>query len=61
MELLETFENYKDARSYAREQRQNTDNDPQDTFKVMFAENPLDAEEKLSEFREKPIVKEWEK
>ena len=61
MELLETFENYKDARSYAREQRQNADNDPQDTFKVMFADNPLDAEEKLSEFREKPIVKEWEK
>ena len=61
MELLETFENYKDARNYAREQRQNTDNDPQDTFKVMFADNPLDAEEKLSEFREKPIVKEWEK
>jgi len=61
MELLETFENYKDARNYAREQRQNADNDPQDTFKVMFADNPLDAEEKLSEFREKPIVKEWEK
>ena len=61
MELLDTFENYKEARTYAREQRQNADNDPQDTYKVMFADNPLDAEEKLSEFREKPIVKEWEK
>ena len=59
--LLEAFENYKDARNYARDQRQNADSDSQDTFKVMFAETPLDAEEKLSEFREKPIVKEWEK
>jgi len=61
MELLDTFANYKEARTYAREQRQNADNDPQDTFKVIFADNPLDAEEKLSEFREKPIMKEWEK
>jgi len=61
MELLGDYENYKEARSFAREQRQDPGNDPHDTFKVIFAENPLDAEEKLSEFREKPIVKEWEK
>lgn len=61
MDLLGDFENYKDARNFARDQRQIPENDPLDTFKVIFAENPLDAEEKLSEFREKPIVKEWEK
>lgn len=61
MDLLADFENYKEARAYAREQRQDPASDPQDTFKVIFADNPLDAEEKLSEFREKPIVKEWEK
>ena len=61
MELLESFENYKDARNYARTQRQDGSNDPQDTFKVIFADNPLDAEEKLSELRDKPIMKEWEK
>jgi len=61
MELLESFDNYKEARNFVREQRQNADSDTQDTYKVIFAENPLDAEEKLSEFREKPIVKEWEK
>ena len=61
MELLGDYENYKEARSFARELRQDPDNDPQDTFKVIFADNPLDAEEKLSEFREKPIMKEWEK
>ncbi len=61
MELLNEFENYKDARNFAREQRQNPDNNPLDTFKVLFADNPLDAEEKLAEVREKPIMKEWEK
>ncbi len=61
MELLNEFENYKDARNFARDQRQNPDNDPSDTFKVLFADNPLDAEEKLAEVREKPIMKEWEK
>ncbi len=61
MELLQVFDNYKDARSFTREQRQDTSNSPQDTFKVIFADNALDAEEKLAEFREKPIMKEWEK
>ena len=61
MEMDEEFETYKEARNFAREQRQNPDNDPQDTFKVIFAENALDAEEKLGEKREQPILKEWEK
>ncbi len=61
MDLLGDFENYKEARSFARDQRQDPANDPLDTIKVIFADNPLDAEEKLSEFREKPIMKEWEK
>jgi hypothetical protein len=61
MNLLGDYESYKEARNYAREQRQDPSNDPQDTFKVIFANNPLDAEEKLAEVREKPIVKEWEK
>lgn len=61
MDLLNEFENFKDARNFAREQRQNPAHDPQDTFKVIFADNALDAEEKLSEFREQPIMKEWEK
>ncbi len=61
MELLDSFDHYKEARHCAREQRQNANSNDQETYKVIFAENALDAEEKLSEFREKPIVKEWEK
>jgi len=61
MELLNEFENYKEARNFARDQRQDPNSDSQDTFKVIFADNPLDAEEKLAEFREQPILREWEK
>ena len=61
MELLNEFESYKEARNFAREQRQNPEYEATDTFKVIFADNPLDAEEKLSEVREQPILKEWEK
>lgn len=61
LEMLEEFESYKEARQYARDQRQNPDSDPQDVFKVIFADNPLDAEEKLGEVREQPILREWEK
>ena len=61
MELINEFETYKEARNFAREQRQNPGNDAIDAYKVIFADNPLDAEEKLSEVREQPILKEWEK
>ncbi|MCU7834902.1 MAG: hypothetical protein KZQ83_06550 [gamma proteobacterium symbiont of Taylorina sp.] len=66
MELLNEFENYKQARNFAREYRikeqdKNPAQESTDIFKVIFADNPLDAEEKLSEVREQPILKEWEK
>ena len=37
------------------------DEDVDNTYKVIFAENTLDAEEKLTEIREQPILREWEK
>ena len=60
MEQLAEFENFKDARNHAREKRQEADSSD-NTFKVIFADNTLDAEEKLAEVREQPIMKEWEK
>ena len=39
---------------------QNSPDNP-DMFKIVFAENELEAELMLSEKREKPILKEWEK
>jgi len=61
MEQLEEFENYKEARNHARTLRAEGNQQEGEIFKVIFAENTLDAEEKLSEFREKPILREWEK
>ena len=62
MEQLSEYDNYKEAREYARSQRiENNDDTSDATYKVIFAENSLDAEEKLTEIREQPIVRSWEK
>ena len=61
LELLEDFEKFKDAKNLAKEQRQQTDADTGIIYKVVFAENNFDAEEKLQEHREETIIREWEK
>ena len=61
LELLENFENYKDAKQLVKQARIDQDADDQATFKVMFAETELEAEEKLMQHREETIVREWEK
>ena len=60
LEQLKEFEKFKDAKNFAKEQRQQ-DTDSGNTYKVIFAENNLDAEEKLQEQREETILREWEK
>ena len=60
LELLETHDNFKDAKKSVKQKRIEQD-DEQATFKVMFAETELEAEEKLMEHREETIVREWEK
>ena len=61
LELQDSFENYKDAKTMVKQKRVEQAPDDQATFKVMFAETELEAEEKLMEHREEPIVREWEK
>lgn len=61
MKQLQEFSSYKQARDYARDQRSKQPSESKDLFKVIFAENTLEAEEKLNEFREAPILTEWEK
>ena len=61
LELIKTFESFKDAKNFAREMRIKNSTDNPDMFKIVFAENELEAELMLSEKREKPILKEWEK
>ena len=61
LQPLEEFEKFRDAKNFAKEKRQQAD--PQDgiTYKVIFAESEIDAEEKLQEQREETILREWEK
>lgn len=61
IEPLADFEKFKDAKNFAKEKRQQEDVDSGNTFRVIFAENTIEAEEKLQEQREESIVKEWEK
>lgn len=61
LELLKTFEAFKDAKTFAREQRMSQSSSDKATIKVMFADNQLQAEELLMEKRDKPIVMEHEK
>ncbi len=61
LEPLAEFEKFKEAKNFAKEKRQQEGTDSGNTFKVIFAENNIEAEEKLQEQREESIVKEWEK
>ena len=61
LELISQFENFKEAKNYAREKRTELPEDSAETIKIMFADNQLLAEEQLLEHREKPILMEHEK
>lgn len=61
LEPLEDFEKFKDAKNFAKEKRQQENAEDGNIYKVIFAENSIDAEEKLQEQREDTILREWEK
>lgn len=61
IEQLKDFEKFKDAKNFAKEKRQQETAESGNIYKVIFAENNIEAEEKLQEQREETIVREWEK
>ena len=61
LELIDTFDSFRDAKNFAKTQRAQQAEDEHATIKVMFADNQLLAEEQLLAFREKPVVMEHEK
>ncbi len=61
LEKIQQFDSFKDAKQYARGLRAKMTESDSHTFKVMFAGSELEAEEKLMEKREQPILREWEK
>ena len=60
LELLATHDTYREAKQQARSLRAEAAEDDF-TYKIMFAENELSAEEQLLEKREKPVLMEHER
>jgi hypothetical protein len=61
LEKIEQYDSFKEARQLARSLRAGMSDNDNYTVKVMFADSELEAEEKLMEKREQPILREWEK
>lgn len=61
LEKIDDFDSFKEAKNFVKEKRAGQDNSNPVTYKIIFADNPLQAEERLQEQREAPILREWEK
>jgi 16S rRNA U516 pseudouridylate synthase RsuA-like enzyme len=61
LEKLEQHDSFKEAKARARTMRASIGEGDDHQIKVMFADTELEAEEKLMEKREAPILREWEK
>lgn len=61
LELIEKFDEFKQAKKFIREKRSEAGLDNRATIKMIFAEDELEAEQRLREPREAPILREWEK
>ena len=61
LELQDSFDVYKEAKTLARNMRPELQSGDPTIIKIIFANDQLEAEQRLTEVREKPILKEWEK
>lgn len=60
LELIESFDHYRDARALARDRR-GKPLERGEEIKIIFAADQNEAETRLREVREAPVLKEWEK
>ena len=58
---IETFETYKEAKALAKDLRVKHSPKNPNQYKVVFAQDILEAEMLVLEKREAPILREWEK
>ncbi len=59
--LKDSFPEYKEAKACARQLRETLELKDVSDIKIMFADNEDMAEAKLTENRDAPILREWEK
>jgi len=61
VKLVTEYENFKLAKTEVRRLRSEEQLQDNQAYKIIFADDTAQAEQRLSEFREEPIAKEWEK
>jgi hypothetical protein len=61
LEKLARHNNFRDAKLQVKQLRKEQATGDSSIFKVIFADNELQAEEMLQEKREASVVQEWEK
>ncbi len=61
IEQVGEYKIYKEAKQQAKKLRMENEADPDVTYRIIFADNVIEAEERLHEKREETVVKEWEK
>lgn len=61
LEYLDQFDDFKTAKSETKRLRAAAPLEGEQYYKIMFAEDQAEAEQRLKEYREPTIVKEWEK
>jgi hypothetical protein len=61
VEHIDTFDVYRDARALLKDLRKKKSPDNPNAYKVVYAEDMLEAEMLILEKRDAPILREWEK
>ena len=61
LEYIDKYDEFKQAKKFIREQRITIGHDSRTTIKMIFANDELEAEQRLREPRNAPILREWEK
>ena len=61
LEYLNRFDTFKTAKNETKRLRAAAPLEGEKYYKIIFAEDQSEAEQRLKEFREPTIVKEWEK
>ena len=61
IEQVGEYKVYKEAKQQAKKLRMENESGSDTTYRIIFADNVIEAEERLHEKREETVVKEWEK
>ena len=59
--LVSEYESFKLAKTEVRRLRGEAQLEETQAYKIIFADDMAQAEQRLTEFREEPIAREWEK